>query len=211
MRERISKTKFVTVFAVTTLIFIIGIFLGTSITSIKLDKITDMQDDLKIHTMSVEMQYEILLEDVCKAVNSSSLTDELNAIGERLVFMENELGWDDVNVIRLKEFFSLLEIRHWLLIRKNEDFCGGTLKPILFFYSNKGDCPKCEQQGFVLTNFKRNHPEARVYHFDINIDNPALDTLKELYNIQYAPAIVFDEESYHGFMVKDKLEDILNE
>lgn len=206
--RKISKTKFVNVFAITALIFIIGILLGSYITGIKLDNLTEMEDDLKTHAMSVEMQYEILQEDPCKAINSSSLTDELNSIGERLVFMENELGWDDKNVIRLKEYFSLLEIRHWLLLRKNNDMCSGGLNPILYFYSNQGDCPKCEQQGFILTNFKRNHEDARVYHFDINIDNPALDTVKELYNVKYAPALVVNDETFHGFISKDKLEEL---
>ena len=82
--------------------------------------------------------------------------------------------------------------------------------PVLFFYSNKGDCPKCEQQGFVLTNFKRTYKDVRIYHFDINIDNPALNTIKDLYKIKYAPAIVFREDTYHGFMTKTVLENLLN-
>ncbi|MBW3002980.1 conjugal transfer protein TraF [Candidatus Woesearchaeota archaeon] len=211
MRRDISKTKFITVFAVTALIFVIGVLIGSYITGIKLDQLTDMQDDLKTHAMSVEMQYEILSEDPCRAVNSTPLTDELNKIGERLVFMENELGWDDKNVMMLKEYFSLLELRHWLLMKKNNEICDERVVPILYFYSNKGDCPKCEQQGFVLTNLKRNHAPVRTYHFDINIENPAIDTVKDLYNVKYAPAIVIGEKTFHGFLSKEKLEELYDE
>jgi len=200
-----SKAKLLNALAITALIFIIGVLIGTHITNAKLESLTTMEDDFKTHALSVEMQYEILSEDPCNAVNSSTLTEELNSIAERLVFMENELGWDDKNVMRLKEYFSLLELRHWLLINKNNDICGKRLVPILYFYSNKGDCSKCEQQGFVLTNFKRNYPLVRIYHFDLNIDNPALDTVKKMYNVKYAPSIVFDGQTYHGFITKDQL------
>lgn len=208
MRNDISKTKFLAVFAITALIFIIGILIGTYITGLKLAELTSLQEDLKTHALSVEMQYDILAEDPCNAINSSPLTDELNKIGERLVFMENELGWDDENVIQLKEYFSLLELRHWLLLKKNKEICRNSLVPALYFYSNQGDCPKCESQGYILTNLKDKYPNIRIYHFDINIKNPAVDTVKNLFNVKYAPALVFGGETYHGFMEKDRLEEI---
>ncbi|MBW3014959.1 thioredoxin family protein [Candidatus Woesearchaeota archaeon] len=199
------------VFAATVLIFLLGILIGSYVTGLKLKALTGMQDDLKTQTLSVELQYEILKEDPCSAINYSKLTDELYNLGERLVFMENSLGWDDPNVLELKEYFSLLELRHWLLIKKNNKVCGDKVVPILYFYSNKGDCPKCEQQGFILTNVRRNFPEVRVYHFDMNIVNPAIDTVKGLYNVKSAPTVVVLDETFNGFVTKSVIEEKLED
>ena len=63
---------------------------------------------------------------------------------------------------------------------------------ILYFYSNKEDCNDCEQQGYVLSYIKKKYPSVRVYSFDINIENQAIDIIKENYDINIAPSVVIN-------------------
>ncbi len=205
-RKVISKTKYLAIFATTTLIFIIGLLIGSYITNIKLEKLERLEQDLRVDTLALEIEYLLVSENPCNAANTSSLTDELYNVGIKLDFMENSLGEKDERVRALKEYYSLLEIRHWLFIKKTNKECQNSLIPILYFYSNKGDCPKCQEQGFVLNYIRKKHPNARVYSFDININNSAVNTIKTLYNIDQAPSIIVNDSKYIGFMDSNVIE-----
>ncbi len=83
--------------------------------------------------------------------------------------------------------------------------CG--LKPIfiLYFYSNKGDCPDCTREGYVLTRLRKKYPALRIYSFDYNLDLSAVQTLISIKKIERKlPALVIDNSVYYGFQgVKD--------
>jgi hypothetical protein len=140
-------------------------------------------------------------------LNSSEITSELYQIGARLDFMESEMGQDNRQVLGLKEYYHLLEIRHWLFLKKAKEECNRDYNLILYFYSNKGDCPKCQDQGNVLTYLHRKYPRLNIYSFDVNIDNPALKTIKSLYDIKGTPPIlVINDQTYSGFMTSVEIE-----
>lgn len=206
-RKEISKTKYLAVFATTTLIFIIGLLIGSYLTNIKLAKLDRLEQDLRIDTMALEIEYLLVSENLCSAANTSTLTEELYNVGTKLDFMENSLGEKDERVKALKEYYSLLEIRHWLFIKKTTEECNDSFIPILYFYSNKGDCQKCEEQGFVLNYIRKKHANTRVYSFDININNSALNAIKSLYGVDQVPSIIINDKKYTGFMDSDAVED----
>lgn len=208
-RDKPQINRYLTVFSITTLVFLLGLILGNYVSSLKLDKVESMENDLRTDTMAVEMQYLLLAEDPCRAVNTTPLTNDLQDIASRLDYMENRLGDDNPEVLRLKEYYSLLELRHWLFIRKTNEECFQNQSLVLYFYSNDEDCPSCEEQGFVLTYIRKNYPWVNVYSFDVNIDNPALDTVKDLYGVQSAPTVVIDGKTYDHFIAKDEIESII--
>jgi hypothetical protein len=72
---------------------------------------------------------------------------------------------------------------------------------ILYFYSNKGDCPECTKQGYVLTQLRQDHPTLRVYNFDYDLNVNAVNTLISLYKVKSTelPAIVIGGKTYSGF------------
>lgn len=90
--------------------------------------------------------------------------------------------------------------------------CG--LEPIfiLYFFSNKGDCEDCEEQGYVLTALSRDYPQLRVYSFDYNLENPALQTLIQINNVENdLPALVINGLPYYGLHNVEDIENILPE
>jgi hypothetical protein len=209
--QRLNKGRYLTVFAITTLIFIFGIFVGNYFSSQKLEQINDIGQQLKTDTTAMELQYELIAEDPCENFNSTPLADELYEMASKLDYMENRLGQDDTNVKDLKRYYSLLEIRHWLFLKKTNKECNQTSSLILFFYNNEEDCKECKEQGFILTWVRRNYANVYVYSFDYTIQNAALDTLKKIYKVEGTPAVVIDKDTYNRFMTKQEIETILQD
>jgi hypothetical protein len=207
--QKINGHKYLAVFALTTLIFIVGMFIGSYFSSEKLDKLDLMGQDLKTDAAAIELQYELLAEEPCKAINSTPLAEDLYELSAKLDYMENRLGDDDPTVLRIKEYYSLLEIRHWLFLQKTKEECMQDANLVLYFYSNEDDCKNCEEQGFILTWLRKNYPQVNVYSFDINLQNSALKTLKELFNVELTPTLVFDGQVYDKFMSKNELVELV--
>ena len=94
----------------------------------------------------------------------------------------------------------MLEIKDYLLMQQIYNKCGATPTSILYFYSNKGNCTDCTDQGYVLTALRQEYPELRIYAFDYNLDLDAVKTLITLYHIpSVLPALVMNGKVYDGF------------
>ncbi len=210
-RKKIKKTKYLTVFALTTLIFIIGLIVGYEISSAKMDTLTDLEQSLRIDTLSMEVQYQLLSQNPCEVLDSATLSEELYSLGSKLSFMEERMGSDDPTVIRLKNYYYILEARHLLFLQKTKEECGRDLNLIVYFYSNQGDCPRCEEQGYALTYLRKEDPSVRVYTFDIDQDNMVVDTLKELFvKNRVLPVLVINGETYYGYLDKNAIIKLLD-
>ena len=125
--------------------------------------------------------------------------------------MESQGGRTE-EITRLKRLYSLLLIKDYLLMQRVAEKCH--LEPvfILYFYSNKGDCDDCENQGYVLTALSRDYPQLRVYSFDYNLGVGALQTLISIHDIENAlPALVINYKIYYGFHGVDDIKEILPE
>ncbi|MEK6963379.1 MAG: hypothetical protein AABX70_03050 [Nanoarchaeota archaeon] len=210
LRKKLRTRRYITVFFLTTAIFVLGLVIGGYNTEKKLNSITALQEELKTHTLDVEMQYNLLAQDPCGFVNVTALTDELYDISLKLDYMENVLGSDSSDVIQLKQYYFLLELRHWLFLKKVNKECGRNDTLVLYFYSNQGDCSQCEQQGFILSYLRKIYPNLYVYSFDINLKSNALDIIKRKYKVVKAPFIILNEVPYIGFKAKDELQTLLN-
>jgi len=210
-RQKINKVKYLAVFAMTTLIFVMGILLGNYFSAQKLNQIDYHGQDLKTDTLAMELQYEIISDEPCSHINSTPLAEDLYEMASKLDYMENRLGEKNRDVLELKKQYSLLEIRHWLFMKKTNKECEANNTLILYFYSNEDDCPKCKTQGFILTWIRKNYPSVYVYAFDNNIKNAALNTIKDIYKIKGTPAIVVDKKTYNEFVGKDMIEMIVRE
>ncbi|MAE12945.1 hypothetical protein CMO92_00125 [Candidatus Woesearchaeota archaeon] len=208
-RKKINPKKYALTLLITMILFISGLVIGATVSNIKLGKLDDLQQDIRTDTLDIEVQYRLFEEEPCRGINSTPLTDQLYELSLKLDFMENSLGEDDPNVLRLKEYYGLLELRHWVFVRKVGSSCNQTIVPILYFYSNEGDCPKCEEQGFILSYIRKTHPYINVYSFDINIDNGALSTVKRIFKVKDTPTLVVVNSTYTGFQSKAVLKDII--
>jgi len=208
-RKDFQTSKYIAAFAITTLIFIVGILVGENISTSKMTELTELQEQLEAGTLGSELQFLIMSEHPCESLNSSLISDELFILGGKLDFMEKQLGKNNPDVLRLKEYYSLLEIKHWFFLKKAKNECSADYNLLLYFYSNRGDCETCEQQGNVLSYIHRKYPGTNIYSFDANIDNPAVNAVKEIYGVKETPTIVVNNEVFSGLIDNRDLEKVL--
>ncbi|MFP4118711.1 MAG: hypothetical protein ACLFTH_01495 [Candidatus Woesearchaeota archaeon] len=211
-RKKLDKRLLFTVLILTAFVFIIGIMIGNYTMEQKFESLTGEYENLRLQLLSLDIQSMILEDDICKLSEDNMLTEELQEVAQKVSFLENSYGWDDPTVWQTKEQFFLLELRHWWLTKKEIEICENNKIWALYFYSNKGDCPKCQQQGTILTHTRQKNENFTLYHFDINMGNPALETVKRLYNItgeEELPVMVIDGEKYSGYQEKNEIQKVI--
>ena len=171
-------------------------------------ELSAIEDQISIDTLSLDTQFSLLEAAPCdSAASSTTLTNELTDLGTRLSYAENQLGSDDSRVVRLKEQYSLLEIRDYLITKRLAAACGTKPVTVLYFYSNAGDCGDCDKAGYALSYLRNTYPTLRVYSFDYHLDLGALKTLLAVEKIKGPlPAFIINGKQSYGFASLETLE-----
>ncbi len=198
-------------FIIASAIFATGFWVASAINDVRLSEIRTIQEQISTDTLSLETQFDLLTRLSCEEIAENSvLSDELNDLSERLDYTEAQLGSKNSTVLLLKRQYSLLEIKDYLLMQQVATKC--KLKPVfvLYFYSNQGDCEKCDSAGHVLTYLRETYPQLRVYSFDYNLDLGALDTLIAINKIENnLPAFSVNGKIHYGLSDLESIEKIL--
>ncbi len=174
----------------------------------RISELSTIEDQISIDTISLDTQFSLLAATPCDSTASSTtLSGELADLGSRLSYAEDQLGTDNAQVIRLKEQYSLLEIRDYLLTKQLAKACGTKPVTVLYFYSNAGDCTDCDKAGYALSYLHTTYPALRVYSFDYNLNLGALKTLITIDKVKNTlPAFVIDGTHSYGFTSLEDLE-----
>lgn len=172
-------------------------------------ELSAMEDKLAIDILSLDTQFSLLTAAPCDSnASSTTLVNELSDLGSRLAYAESQLGSDNLQVLRLKDQYSLLEIRDYMITKQLAAACG-TKPPVtvLYFYSNAGDCPDCDKAGYALSYLHDTYPNLRVYSFDYNLDLGALKTFVAVTKVKNSlPAFVINGKQVYGFTSLPDLE-----
>lgn len=208
----IDWKKYFFSFAITAIIFTTAIVLSNYFSDKKIEEIRGIQDKIAIDILSSETQFALLAESSCEDVGVGTLSAELGEIENKLSYTENQRGHDDPEVQSLKRYYSLLQIKDYLLMNRISEKCKKTPLSIIYFYSSNTICDDCEREGYVLTKLRETYPELRVYSFDYNIDVPAVKTLISINKVQnQLPAIFIKGKVYYGFQSIEDLEKAMPE
>ena len=164
-------------------------------------ELSAMSDQLSIDMLSLDTQFSLLASAPCEMVASStSIISELGDLGSRLSYTESQLGKGNPQVLRLKQQYSLLEIRDYLITKQLAAACGTRPVTVLYFYSNEDDCPDCDRAGYALSYLRDTYPSLRVYSFDYHLELGALKTLIQVLKVQpNLPAFVINGKVIYGF------------
>lgn len=214
VRERTARwSTYAVAFLITAFIFATAFFASTYFNDKRAAEIRTAQDSISIDILSLETQFDLLAEHSCRDITENSvLSTEIRPVGERLAFLENQSNVNQEELLRLKRYYTLLQIKDLLLMQEVAEKC--RLEPvfILYFYSNAGDCEECEEQGYVLTALSQQYPQLRIYSFDYNLDLSALQTLIDINNIRRAlPALVINDRVQYGLKTVADIRTILPE
>lgn len=168
-----------------------------------------IEDQLATDTLSIETQFALLEEAPCEDIAAgTTLSQEVGGVGDKLAYAEGRAGASDPEVLRLKERYTLLQIRDYLLTKRLAETCGVKPTVALYFYSNvPGECVDCDRAGYALSYLRQTYPTLRVYSFDYHLDLAALRTLIAVLKVKdQFPAFVVQGKATYGFTSLEDLE-----
>lgn len=212
MQKNLDWKKYLIVLLITISLFLTAIYLSNYIGDKKINELKLIQDKIAIDILSSETQFALLQESSCKNVSGSILSSELDELGRKLEWGEDNLGSTE-EVSYLKKYYSLLQIKDYLLMKKISASCKVKSAFILYFYTTRDYCSECERESLVLSTLREKYPELRVYSFDYSIDVSAVKAMIQIYKIKDTelPALVLDDELLTGFHSIEDLESRVKE
>lgn len=208
-KRNINYAKYGLAFFITIIVFVIGIFVGDSLNQGKVSEVQSLSEDLRARTLAIQTQFDIISENPCLFMNDTYLFEELVDVSSKVEYMESQLGQKNHEVRRLKSYYSTLLIKHWLFTNKIKNECETQdIHDILYFYAPKEECAYCDSQGHILTNLRKDYPNVWIFSFDYTLDNPALNTIKDIYikELEKFPILIIDDKIHQGFLSRLTLE-----
>lgn len=205
-----DKIKYMVAFVITAVVFFGAFLLANEFNNQRIDNIKSVEDKISMDILSSDTEFALLRDASCKQLSDSILSQELNELATKLDFMESQLGAENSQVLALKESYSLLQIKDYLLMEQLTERCDIKPVSILYFYSNEQACTDCEKQAEVLSYLRQQYPLLRVYAFDYNLNLSAIDTLIKLNHVKdQFPALVIGDNVYYGFTPIEKIQQII--
>ncbi|HEY4513535.1 MAG TPA: hypothetical protein VJH06_03415 [Candidatus Paceibacterota bacterium] len=206
MNNNIDWKKYLIVFLITLGLFFTASYVSNYFGDKKIDQLKNIQDKIAIDILSSETQFSLLSELSCKNISDAVLSGELGELGSKLEWSEGNLGATE-EVSYLKKYYSLLQIKDYLLTKRISDRCKVKSAFILYFYTTAENCTVCEQESLVLSKLRAEYPELRVYSFDYSTDLSAVKAMIEIYKIKdtLLPALVIDGDLLTGLQGFEEL------
>jgi len=212
--RKIRVSIYVAVITFTALVFILGMLLGDYLANSQSDELNLNQQKLFLMYNGLDLKEKLLAEsDICQ-FNINDLLNERAKMGANIETLEARFGKTDPSILIQKEIYEIVEIKTMFLIKEYNTKCNKDYASILFFYTNKendirGKWQASEDQGFILTALGAKYPEkVNIFSFDVNIKNPATDSLMEIYKIDKVPALVVGNQTY-GYQLLSELDNLI--
>ena len=203
-----NLSKYIITFVITALLFGGAFYLSNYFNNKKTESIKVTEDQISIDLLSSETQFDIFKQSSCDQIDGSILEGDLDTLGNRLRYMEGQIGIDNPEVVQLRKYYSILQIKDYLLMKNYNTNCNKKNVAILYFYSN--NCQDCVKQDYVLTDLRDTYPKLHIYYFDYNLDLSALKTLISLNKVSdQTPSFMINDKIYNGFMSSEKLQSIV--
>ena len=213
-KSRVSKETYVIAFIITTVIFLIGIFLGSTLEKGKISSLELTVNNLKARVENVELQFLFL--DITKGnISCNYFIEQANMLGSEaddlakdVTAFEGSRKIEEEVFKNMKREYTTILIRDWLTLEKIKQTCSSDYFTVIFFYSE--NCPQCEQQGFLLSYFKIQDPEKiMVFAVDTDLGLSIVEAIRVSYGVTDYPSLVINGTAYSGFQDRDVLENIL--
>lgn len=205
--------RYFIVFLITSFIFILAFLLSSSFSGKKIEQLRGLEDQIALNILSSETKYNLLEKTSCSqidyAISDIGLNSELTDLAKRIKFLESQLGSANPDVVSVKKYYSLLQIKDYLLTKEFHDRCGQNILSVLYFHG--AECEDCADQSIILDEISRQYPEVRVYWIDRDVETPAVKTLVSMFDIEEVPSIAIDEKTHAGLLLLEEIKDLIPE
>lgn len=209
-----NTRRYLYTFIITLAIFFFSFWLSNTFSDKKIESLRDLESQISLNILSVETRFSLLQKTSCEHIVSNKDDDagfnkDLNDLALKVKSLENQLGYFNQDVLSLKKYYSLLQIKDYLLMKEYHDRCKQDIVSILYFHDV--DCTTCSRQSIILDKIVEEYPEIRVYYFDKTTNTPALDTLSSIFKIKETPALVINDKVYKGYQDLAQIESYIPE
>lgn len=209
----VSLKVYAFTFILSVVVFALGIFIGTTLENERQkaveQDILQYQSDLE----NVVLQYSLIEADgvQCDLYPDmfKELYAELDRMGKTLEDYQSQGKYFELEFGRIKQRYTTLSIRTWLLLEKVRQRCPNRFSTILYFYSSL-DCEDCLAQGVVLDALKKKHGQTvMIFPIDADFSNPSTRSLLTYFNITGTPSLVLDSNrTFNGMTERTPLESL---
>jgi hypothetical protein len=216
MRQPTNKGKYIAAAAITAIIFLLGLFVGLTVDSKRVNLIQDQYLAQRLEFESSQLQYgyisTITSKDSCPAMYQL-FYDNLKKMDEVRIKLETyalQSKINDNSFELLKREYTIEQIRYWMLSQQAQQSCNQDVVRVLYFYSTDKECPDCSEQAFVLDYVKKLFKDkVLIYALDGNlVQEPMIVALKKQFGVSSYPGIVIEtEQSSNEFVSKDRILD----
>lgn len=199
--------KYIIVLAVTVGLFATIFYATDRANNRRVSAVRIAQDTIAINLLSSETQFNLLKKTDCSAGSEEALfKNDLKSVGDRLTYLETTVGKTSDEVVNLKKYYSLLELKDYVLLHDLADRCG--FKPSTIVYFTDNTCgADCEKQEYALAGVREKYPELRIYSFDAGLDLAAINTFKSINKIPDTfPVLMIDGKVLSGFQSIELIE-----
>jgi len=184
VERKINWSKILLAALIATFLFSLGNLLGFLIRGAVSENTLSLEQSIKNDISNLETLYILEDEYPCSSEILQLASEKLDYLGELITVLETKKGKSDPQVLELKKLYTLLEVRHFLLMEKRNDRCGKDFDIFLFFYSNTPVCSDdVDQSAFMLTFLRNKYDSIKVYSFDIDLESDLINVLKEQFKI----------------------------
>ncbi|MES2224464.1 MAG: thioredoxin family protein [Patescibacteria group bacterium] len=192
--------KYFIVLIITAAVFTIAWYLSIYFNQRKIEEIKQVQTKVTTDILASETQFDLLQEMSCENTEATYLSSEISELADKISYGELHFS-DQTELSLLKQQYSVLEVKDYLLTKRVSARCKEDITTILYFYADKDSCADCVSQGYVLDALRSQYPGIRVYSFDARLDSSTIRALLSIYKVSAAlPSIVLNDKTHNGFV-----------
>ena len=193
--------------------FIIGILIGSQLTSERVKFLQESATEQAIDFESLQAQYLYVSftndNRSCAAVEQTfeANVEQLEDTRKQLEEFIKSSQFNQESYNQLKRRYIISQVRYYLLAKSTQEICERDIVTLFYFFSEDSNCSDCTNQGTVLTYLKRLFKDKLlVFSFDGTFEEePFIPILKKVYNVTEFPTVIVENQELHGLQNRDTL------
>lgn len=208
--------EFIFVALILTLTLMAGMFfMGQALSDKKVTQIGDTLEQFAVERNAQDLSQRIaknLPQNNCRALNvaTEQTIDDIRQLREDMEVYEQSRKLEHDQYELLKKQYTNLLLEYWLTTQEIEDMCGSNIVKILYIYADQPNCPRCGDQGTILTKYRQEYENRLlVFPMDATLDMKPVNLIRSSYDIETYPALIIDDTYYEGFKNYEELGTIL--
>jgi len=216
VERKVDWEYLVLAFFITVLLLTSILYLGSGLSDHKVNSLRDDVKQIEVEQRSHSLGLQ-LAESVegqrCEAMRRwvESSVPEIQNLRQEVATYESSSKVENTDYELVKKRYMNLVIQNLIEVRQMEEKCGEDRVNVVHMYT-KNDCGRCDDQGTVLTYYRRNYDEQVLVHpLDTDLKMKSIEFMEDFYNIEQYPALIIEGEVYEGFQDREKLGEILEQ